>query len=333
MSRKAEKLQQQQKQQRWHVGEATQNYNMSLHENSEAVEIQQSTKTVQTHNRLTDRLYPSLPATDRYEFYLPDPPIREKPHRVAEFRPKILMENIQLEGSSCHSDVKLKEQIRVLEQQREELLSINERWAKEYHTMVQYYREKVQVLRALQQHGHNKEGDDWSKQVTFNNKIEFNTQTGEGDISSDFVEAEQEVREPHVQTKTLTRREQHQHEEIRRLNKALKEALQASQSVGVSGETLQDLWKHQAEVYKEDFLKERKDREKLKARCLDLEKKFKKVHNELHALKSQGTWTQPPQPLLNCPCTNQAKGSNWEVHQVNQNCIQLQRRYTLDDKK
>lgn len=43
----------------------------------------------------------------------------------------------------------------------------------------------------------------------------------------------------------------------------------------------------QAEIYKEDFLKERKDREKLKGKYLEVEKRLKKTHNELHVLKSQ----------------------------------------------
>lgn len=42
-----------------------------------------------------------------------------------------------------------------------------------------------------------------------------------------------------------------------------------------------------AEVYKEDFLKERRDRERLKDKYLELEKKFRKVYNELRVLKSQ----------------------------------------------
>lgn len=43
----------------------------------------------------------------------------------------------------------------------------------------------------------------------------------------------------------------------------------------------------QAEIYKEDFLTERKDREKLKEKYLELENRFRKARNELHVLRSQ----------------------------------------------
>lgn len=78
----------------------------------------------------------------------------------------------QLQGSSHKSDVNMKTQILILEEQKNEvstsqtfcvfilrpvyarlkvhslsvftqLLSINEKWAKEYRTMVHYYKEKV----------------------------------------------------------------------------------------------------------------------------------------------------------------------------------------------
>lgn len=43
----------------------------------------------------------------------------------------------------------------------------------------------------------------------------------------------------------------------------------------------------QAEVYREDFLKERSDREKLHGRYLELEKKYRKACRELRALRPQ----------------------------------------------
>lgn len=44
------------------------------------------------------------------------------------------------------------------------------------------------------------------------------------------------------------------------------------------------------------------------------------------------TRTRPPQPVLECTCTIRAKCPNWEVRPVHQNDVQLQRRYTLDNK-
>ncbi|KAJ3611760.1 hypothetical protein NHX12_021774 [Muraenolepis orangiensis] len=86
------------------------------------------------------------------------------------------------------------------------------------------------------------------------------------------TEAERLLR---VQNAHLASRGQHQREEIRRLNQALHEAIEGHGVCGQSREHPHDeVWKHQAEVYKEDFLKERKDREMLKDKLLEMEKSY-----------------------------------------------------------
>ncbi|KAF3836292.1 hypothetical protein F7725_028850 [Dissostichus mawsoni] len=177
----------------------------------------------------------------------------------------------------------MKAQICILEEQRQELLCINEKWAKEYRTMVRYYKERVQDLKTLLQH------DPLAVEI-----CEGGKNTGE-----EVLKAEKEAEELRAQNNTLTRRGQHQHEEILRLNK----------------------------VYKEDFLRERRDREKLKEKNLEQESKYRKVHSELRVLKSQVART--PQPVLECTCTNRATTPNWEVREINQKHIQLQRRIHL----
>ncbi|XP_061569449.1 TNFAIP3-interacting protein 1-like [Cololabis saira] len=269
----------------------------------------------------THRFRPSQAHTDRYEVCLPVGSAADQRLTAAEFHPDVLRENTQLEEFSQSSDVSLKTQILMMEEQRKELLSINKKWAKEYRTMVQYYKEKVQLLKALEQHDQSEEetSDEQQKDVTLCKKLRVKTDTwtgGEGEVNGEFPTAEREAKALRLQNSSLTRRGQHQHEEIQRLNKALEEALLPTQPHGTNSETLQHIWKHQADVYKEDFLKERKDREKLHERYLELEKRFRKVHNELRVLKSEVTWNQPVQ---RCSCTNQAKGPN---HQH----IQRQRR-------
>ena len=98
-----------------------------------------------------------------------------------------------------------------------------------------------------------------------------------------MLTAEKEAQELRLQNSTLTRRGQHQREEIQRLNKvrllllqtqtvlhvrhtsvleghnssndvlvqALEEALQTSQPLGGSSETLQDIWKHQVSFHQQ----------------------------------------------------------------------------------
>ncbi|XP_033964636.1 TNFAIP3-interacting protein 3-like [Pseudochaenichthys georgianus] len=275
-----------------------------------------------------NRLYPSLPGINRYDVCVAVRSTGEKPHSAAVNLPESLLRDNQSKTSAASSDVRMKAQICILEEQRQELLCINEKWAKEYHTMVRYYKERVQDLKTLLQHDPLAvEICEGGKNVTSNKKAKDkeNTWTGE-----EILKAEKEAEELRAQNNTLTRRGQHQHEEILRLNKALEEALQNSNPLDASSETLQDIWKHQAQVYKEDFLTERRDREKLKEKNLELENKYRKVHRELCVLKSQVART--PQPVLECTCTNRATTPNWEVREINQKHIQLQRRYTLNNK-
>ncbi|XP_068570082.1 TNFAIP3-interacting protein 3-like [Cebidichthys violaceus] len=276
-----------------------------------------------TDNRQTHRLYPSLPNTDRYGVCVADPSTAEKLPTAAVYHPDSVT---QSEASAASRDVRMKAQILLLEKQRQELLSINEKWAKEYRTMVRYYKDRVQELKALLQHEMCEEGENNS---TSSKKVYDKENALTGD---ELLKAEKEAEELRAQNSTLTRKGQRQHDEIRRLNKALEEALQTTQPLTVSSETLQDVWKHQAEVYKEDFLKERRDREKLKEKCLDQEKKFRKVHSELRVLKSQVTWTPPPQPVLKSSSTNQDTCPHWEFRRIDQHHVQLQRRQALTSK-
>ncbi|KAK9527553.1 hypothetical protein VZT92_014104 [Zoarces viviparus] len=296
---------------------------MSQHESTmdrPPVERSQTTDIRQTH-----RLYPSLPNTDRYEVCVADPSTGDKLHTAAVYHPDSVT---QSEASAGSRDVRMKAQIILLEEQRQELLSINEKWAKEYRTMVRYYKERVQELKASLQREMCEEGEN---NATSPKQVKDKESALTGD---ELLKAENEAVELRARNGTLTRKVQRQHDEIRRLNKALEEALQTAQPLSVSSETLQDVWKHQAEVYKEDFLTERRDREKLKDKYLEQEKKFRRVHSELRVLKSQVTWTPPPQPALHSSSssTNQATRPHWELRQIDQHHVQLQRGNTLDSK-
>ncbi|XP_070709453.1 TNFAIP3-interacting protein 1-like [Pempheris klunzingeri] len=282
------------------------------------------------------RLYPSLPNVDRYEVCVPNCSSREKVPPAAVCDP----DSLQSEVSAARGDARMKAQILILEEQRQELLSINEKWAKEYRTMRQYYKERVQDLKALLHHHHLEEE---TSEETLSEKLKCKKVTDKESagvnaavsslpdtIYSALLRAEKEAKELRAQNSTLIQRERRQHDEIRRLNKTLEEALQSTQPRDLSGETPQDVWRHQAEVYKEDFLKERRDREKLKGKYLELEKKFRKVHSELRVLKPQVVRT--PQSVLECTCTNGARCPDWEVRPLRQHHVQLQRRCTPDNK-
>ncbi|TNN53782.1 TNFAIP3-interacting protein 1 [Liparis tanakae] len=226
-------------------------------------------------NRQTHRLYPSLPSTDRSQVCAAADPSRGGSHPDTRIQ--------------SNSDVRMEAQILLLEEQRQELLSINEKWAKEYRTMVRYYKERVQGLKASLQHIHTEEEKEEEGGGT---SAALCKKVAEGQNGDRLLKVEKEAEELRAQTGTLTRRGQRQREEIRRLNRALADALQTPRPLGVSADTLQDVWKHQAEVYKEDFLKERSDRVTLKEKYLEQEKKFRKVQSQL-------LWTPTtPRPTL-----------------------------------
>ncbi|XP_054479194.1 TNFAIP3-interacting protein 1-like [Anoplopoma fimbria] len=294
---------------------------MSQHENT------MDRRPVERSQTKDNRLYPSLPNTDRYKVCVADRSTGEKLHTAAVYPPDSLPKS---EAAAASCVVRMKAQILLLDEQRQELLSINEKWAKEYRTMAHYYKERVQALKALLQHDHAEEemSEEGENKVTLSKKVKDQENAWTGD---ELLKAEKEAEELRAQNSSLTRKGQHQHEEIRRLNKALDEALHTTQPLSVSSETLQDLWKHQAEVYKEDFLKERRDREKLKDKYLEQEKKYRKVHSELRVLKSQVTWTPTPRPVLKSSSTNTAACPQWEVRQINHH-IQLQRRQAFNNK-
>ncbi|XP_076014418.1 uncharacterized protein LOC143006938 [Genypterus blacodes] len=243
--------------------------NMSRREEmKETASVQKSHATVGTQKdkKSTPRLYPSLPHTQWCEEEEPESSPRETLPAAAARLPDSLLGNKQ----SAVSGSSKKAQIVILEAQRKELLSINERWAKEYNTMVQYYREK----------------------------------RGNSDVTSELWKAECEAKRLTAQNSTLTRRGQHQQEEIKRLNMALEEALQVAQPPSEGGDTHESVWKHQADVFKEDFMTERRDREKLKGKHLELENKFRKAEKELRILRSQ----------MSCRCKHRDEPPNREGH-------------------
>nr|XP_057916784.1 TNFAIP3-interacting protein 1-like [Doryrhamphus excisus] len=199
-------------------------------------------------------------------------------------------------SGAADTDTAMQAQIFILERQRQELLTINERWAKEYRTMVAHYQQKLQSLQASLQ-----DGSDIGKKTCKTAKEKENSRTN-SDVHTELLNALTKANELQLQNSTLTRRGQHQQEEIHRLNKALEERLQPARPLEDSFVPLQDVWKHQAEVFKEDFLKERGDREKLQQKYAELEKKLTKTHDELHYLKSQATWTRLARPVVDCNC-------------------------------
>lgn len=180
--------------------------------------------------------------------------------------------------------------VKMLEQQRMELLEVNKQWDQHFRSMKQQYEQKITELRQklvdLQKQVTELEAEREQKQRDFDRKLllaKSKIEMEEADkeqLTSEAKELRQKVRYLQDQLSPLTRQREYQEKEIQRLNKALEEALsiQASPSPppafgnpeGVGGHlrkqelvTQNELLKQQVKIFEEDFQRERSDRERM----------------------------------------------------------------------
>eukprot|EP00069_Balaena_mysticetus_P017274 bmy_10533T0 len=168
--------------------------------------------------------------------------------------------------------------VRMLEQQRTELLEVNKQWDQHFRSMKQQYEQK----------------------------------TDKEQLTAEAKELRQKVKYLQDQLSPLTRQREYQEKEIQRLNKALEEALsiQASPSSpatafgspeGAGGllrkqelVTQNELLKQQVKIFEEDFQRERSDRERMNEEKEELKKQVEKLqaqvtlsHAQLKAFKDE----------------------------------------------
>ncbi|XP_014398598.1 PREDICTED: TNFAIP3-interacting protein 1 isoform X3 [Myotis brandtii] len=208
--------------------------------------------------------------------------------------------------------------VKMLEQQRTELLEVNKQWDQHFRSMKQQYEQKITELRQkladLQKQVTDLEAEREQKQRDFDrklllakSKIEME-ETDKEQLSAEAKELRQKVRYLQDQLSPLTRQRDYQEKEIQRLNKALEEALsiQASPSSpptafgnpeGAGGllrkqelVTQNELLKQQVKIFEEDFQRERSDRERMNEEKEELKKQLKAFKDEekaKEALKQQ----------------------------------------------
>uniref|UniRef100_A0A671FE94 TNFAIP3-interacting protein 1 n=1 Tax=Rhinolophus ferrumequinum TaxID=59479 RepID=A0A671FE94_RHIFE len=168
--------------------------------------------------------------------------------------------------------------VKMLEQQRTELLEVNKQWDQHFRSMKQQYEQKTDKER----------------------------------LTEETKELLQKVKYLQDQLSPLTRQRDYQEKEIQRLNKALEEALsiQASPSSppaafgspeGAGGllrkqelVTQNELLKQQVKIFEEDFRRERSDRERMNEEKEELKKQVEKLqaqvtlsHAQLKAFKDE----------------------------------------------
>ncbi|XP_039607075.1 TNFAIP3-interacting protein 3-like isoform X2 [Polypterus senegalus] len=182
----------------------------------------------------------------------------------------------------------LKQQIKTLETQREEVLGVNKQWDEHVKMMKQIFEQKVmemqKSLTTLQKdNSHLKEGME-QKQREFDKKLILAKQRIEKQMeeNENMCAALKEVTRQnqclHEQNAHLRRKKEQQECEIRRLNNVLEGAMQTSDNEEMR--TKIEVLRHQVQIYEEDFKKERNDRE-------TLNDKKEQLESEIHMLKSQ----------------------------------------------
>ncbi|KAM5298262.1 TNFAIP3-interacting protein 1 [Ctenodactylus gundi] len=211
--------------------------------------------------------------------------------------------------------------VKMLEQQRMELLEVNKQWDQHFRSMKQQYEHKVTELRQkladLQKQVADLEAEREQKQRDFDrklllakSKIEME-ETDKEQLTAEAKELRQKVKHLQDQLSPLTRQHEYQEKEIQRLNKALEEALsiQASSSPptafgspeGAGGllrkqelVTQNELLKQQVKIFEEDFQRERSDRERMNEEKEELKKQVEKLqaqvtlsNTQLKALKDE----------------------------------------------
>nr|XP_048293670.1 TNFAIP3-interacting protein 1 isoform X2 [Myodes glareolus] len=198
--------------------------------------------------------------------------------------------------------------VKLLEQQRMELLEVNKQWDQHFRSMKQQYEQKITELRQklvdlqkqvteLETEREQKQRDFDRKLLLAKSKIEIE-ETDKEQLTAEAKELRQKVKYLQDQLSPLTRHREYQEKEIQRLNKALEEALsiQASSSPPPgfgspegSGSHLRkqelvtqnELLKQQVKIFEEDFQRERSDRERMNEEKEELKKQVEKLQAQV----------------------------------------------------
>nr|XP_031527096.1 TNFAIP3-interacting protein 1 isoform X5 [Vicugna pacos] len=205
--------------------------------------------------------------------------------------------------------------VRMLEQQRTELLEVNKQWDQHFRSMKQQYEQKITELRQkladLQKQVTDLEAEREQKQRDFDrklllakSKIEME-ETDKEQLTAEAKELRQKVKYLQDQLSPLTRQREYQEKEIQRLNRALEEALsiQASPTSpptafgspeGAGGllrkqelVTQNELLKQQVKIFEEDFQRERSDRERMNEEKEELKKQVEKLQAQVTLSNAQ----------------------------------------------
>ncbi|XP_030903297.1 TNFAIP3-interacting protein 1 isoform X2 [Melopsittacus undulatus] len=196
--------------------------------------------------------------------------------------------------------------VKILEHQRRELLEVNKQWDQHFRAMKQKYEQKVtdlhqelaearRALTELESEREQKQRDFDRKLLLAKSRIE--TEEAEKErLSMEVRDLQQRMRFLQEQLAPVTRQREYQEKEIRRLNKALEEALNVQASpppifasaMETAGKvpsqellTQNELLKQQVKIFEEDFQRERSDRERMNEEKEELKQQLEKLQKQL----------------------------------------------------
>ncbi|NXA32240.1 TNIP1 protein, partial [Eudromia elegans] len=202
--------------------------------------------------------------------------------------------------------------VKILEQQRNELLEVNKQWDQHFRSMKQQYEQKItdlrQKLAESQRAVTELESEREQKQRDFDRKLllaksRIETEEAEKDrLAAEVRDLQQRMRFLQEQLAPVTKQREYQEKEIQRLNKALEEALNVQASpppafaaavepVGKMPRqellTQNELLKQQVKIFEEDFQRERSDRERMNEEKEELKQQLEKLQKQLAVSNNQ----------------------------------------------
>ncbi|XP_006866351.1 PREDICTED: TNFAIP3-interacting protein 3 [Chrysochloris asiatica] len=205
----------------------------------------------------------------------------------------------------------LEQKIRCLEKQRKELLEVNQQWDHQFRSMKELYERKVTELKSKLDASEKFLSKLEEEQLQCQRETERQHQQTQDQLLQEEKEKEslnEELYELKKENKLLkeknvlaSKKKEYYEREIKRLNKALQDALKIECS-SFSGDYLgklemkcsheemrthMEVLKHQVQIYEEDFKKERSDRERLNQEKEELQQINQTSQSQLNRLNSQ----------------------------------------------
>ncbi|XP_019596937.2 TNFAIP3-interacting protein 3 isoform X2 [Rhinolophus sinicus] len=205
----------------------------------------------------------------------------------------------------------LEQRIRYLEKQRKELLEVNQQWDQQFRSMKTFYERKVTELkmqldtteRSLstleKEQPPSQRASDRPREVV--QEPQKREEKEKESLSEELHELKKENKLLKEKNALANRKKEHYECEIKRLNKALQDALKIECSsfpedcLGKSKKewsheemrTEMEVLKQQVQIYEEDFQRERSDRERLNQEKEELQQINQTSQSQLNKLKSK----------------------------------------------